>query len=91
MSKELTPEEFYKDTYGEDPPKIFSNTKTLDVFNFAQAYSDRILKQEREKQKELLKQAFEAGVKEIGKFITNNQSFIDVIFDGWYEKKQQSN
>lgn len=34
----MSPEEFYKELHGEEPPKIFTNTSAEDVFLFAEAY-----------------------------------------------------
>jgi hypothetical protein len=34
----MKPKEFYKDTYGEDPPKTFDKMAAILLFDFAEAY-----------------------------------------------------
>lgn len=52
-----TPEEFYKDTYGEDPPKKFDTSSSAYIFSFAAAYANHVNKPNKEE----LEKAFNAG------------------------------
>ena len=50
-----TPEEFYKDTYGEDPPKKFDTSSSAYIFSFAAAYANHVNKQPNKEVKEQAK------------------------------------